>query len=99
MNKLKIIPIFESEKKELELWPESSSNDRIPSTKNNADSAKQVNNTKSVTLKFPEYLLSEIQSIANKLDVDYKTLIKIYLNDRVNLELEKPLPKIYSGLK
>ncbi|MBM4172600.1 MAG: hypothetical protein FJ214_12080 [Ignavibacteria bacterium] len=96
MNKLKIIPIFESEKKELELWPEGNSNESISST--NEDSEK-VNNTKSVTLKLPEYLLSEIQSIASKLEVDYKTLIKIYLNDRVNAELDKPLPKIYSNLK
>jgi predicted DNA binding CopG/RHH family protein len=43
--------------------------------------------TKSISLRLPESLLDHLKQIANKQDVPYQTLIKIYLAERINQEI------------
>jgi len=35
----------------------------------------------------PEYMLEELRTIANKRDVPYQSLIKIFLKERIDQEL------------
>ena len=39
--------------------------------------------TESISLRLPSYLLARIKEIANKKDVPYQSLMKIFLSEKV----------------
>ena len=41
----------------------------------------------SLSKGLPEYMLEELRTIANKRDVSYQSLIKIFLRERIDQEL------------
>ncbi len=43
--------------------------------------------TKTISLRLPETLLEELRYLANKRDVPYQSLLKIFLAERVEDEL------------
>lgn len=43
--------------------------------------------TKSISLRLPQFLLNYIKMLANKKDVPYQSLIKVWLSERVTKEL------------
>jgi predicted DNA binding CopG/RHH family protein len=43
--------------------------------------------TKSISLRLPESMLNQLRLIANKRDVPYQSLIKLFLKDRIEQEL------------
>lgn len=43
--------------------------------------------TKTISVRLPEALLDDLKYIANKKDVPYQSLLKIYLAERVEEEL------------
>jgi len=43
--------------------------------------------TKTISIRFPEYLLAEIRSMANKRDIPYQSLIKLFLKERIDQEI------------
>lgn len=88
MSKLKGVPEFKNEDEEREFWAEADSSEYI-----DWDKAKQTSfpklkpSTKTISLRLPESMLDEIKMIANKRDVPYQSLIKIYLKERIDQEL------------
>jgi|GEM_PF-948002 len=46
--------------------------------------------TKIITLRVPEHLLTNLKLIANKRDIPYQSLLKMFLQDKVNEELQTP---------
>ncbi len=42
--------------------------------------------TETISLRLPSALLSDLKVLANKRDVPYQSLLKVYLADRVNRE-------------
>ncbi len=44
---------------------------------------------KTISLRLPEYLLDELKFLANKKDVPYQSLLKMFLSERVQFELKK----------
>jgi predicted DNA binding CopG/RHH family protein len=42
---------------------------------------------KTISLRLPELMLEELKLIANKRDVPYQSLIKIFLSERLSKEL------------
>lgn len=43
--------------------------------------------TKSISLRLPESMLDQLRMIANKRDVPYQSLIKLFLMERIEQEL------------
>ena len=88
MSKPKQIPIFKNEKEEREFWEKHDSSEYIDWEK--AERAVFPNlkpSTKTISLRLPEHVLDELKMIARKRDVPYQSLIKIFLNERLNEEL------------
>ena len=88
MKQRKRIPRFENEDQEREFWSEHDSTEFIDWSK--AETAvfpRLKPTTKTISLRLPEYMLEELRMIANKRDVPYQSLIKIFLKDRIDQEL------------
>lgn len=89
MNKLKNVPKFETEEEEREFWSTHDSTEYLEWSKGeSAIFPKLKPTTKTISLRIPEYMLEELRIIANKRDVPYQSLMKIFLKERIDQELE-----------
>ena len=88
-KKLKEIPIFNSEEEEREFWAKEDSTDFI-----DWDSAemqvlpKLKPTTRTISLRISEAMLEKIRLAANKRDVPYQSLIKMFLKERLDEEFK-----------
>lgn len=86
----KQIPEFENEDEEREFWASHDSAEYLDWEK-----AEQVvfpklkPSTKTISLRIPESMLDEIRLLANKRDIPYQSLIKVFLRERIDSELYK----------
>ena len=86
----KDIPTFDSEEQEREFWATHDSTDYI-----NWDKAEQITmpklkpSLKTISLRLPESLLNDLKTLANKKDVPYQSLLKIFLAEKVEEEKRK----------
>ena len=87
---LKPIPEFPNEDAEREFWESHDSADYIDWRQ-----AKSVvfpalkPSTKTISIRLPESMLNELRLLANKRDVPYQSLIKIFLQERLDHELHR----------
>jgi len=87
MNRKKI-PDFESEDKEREFWSKSDSVDYV-----DWDNAKRAilpnlkASQKTISLRLPALMLAQLKVLANKRDVPYQSLLKLFLKERLDAEL------------
>ena len=89
-NTLKDIPTFESEDEEREFWATHDSMEYIAWGKAApAYFPKLKPSTKSISLRLPEMMLDKLRLIANKRDVPYQSLMKVFLQERINQELAR----------
>jgi predicted DNA binding CopG/RHH family protein len=84
----KTIPHFKSEADERAFWRKHDSADYVDWT----DAGKVVlpnlkPSTRTISLRLPEALVEELKLLANKRDVPYQSLLKVFLSDRVEAEL------------
>lgn len=88
MSKLKKIPKFKSEAEEAEFWATHDSTEYIDYSK-----AKRVvfpnlkPSTKTISIRLPESLIEHLKLLANKRDIPYQSLLKIFLAEKVEEEL------------
>jgi len=88
VNNKKKIPIFENEDQERDFWAKTDSSEFIEWEKaEKVTFSKLKPSTKTISLRIPEYILDEIKLLAHKRDVPYQSLIKIFLKDRIDIEL------------
>jgi predicted DNA binding CopG/RHH family protein len=83
--KLKPIPKFKSESEERDFWETHDSTEYIDWSK--AKLARFPNlkpSTQSISLRLPLSLLEAIRIEANKRDVPYQSLIKVWLTEKVH---------------
>jgi predicted DNA binding CopG/RHH family protein len=83
----KRIPEFKNEDEEREFWKAHDSTDYLDWHK--AERAVFPNlkpSTKTISLRLPESMLAELRQLANKRDVPYQSLIKIFLRERIDEE-------------
>ncbi|MGA2654466.1 MAG: BrnA antitoxin family protein [Gammaproteobacteria bacterium] len=84
----KLIPKFKNEQEEQAFWAKHDSTDYVDWSKAQSLTFPNLKpSTKSISLRLPESLLDHLKQIANKQDVPYQTLIKIYLAERINQEI------------
>lgn len=83
-NKTKLIPVFANDAEERLFWETHDSTDHFDWSK-----AKKVMmpnlkaSSKSISLRLPVGLLDNIKIAANKRDVPYQSLIKVWLTEKV----------------
>jgi predicted DNA binding CopG/RHH family protein len=84
----KRIPKFKSEDKEREYWAKQDSTEVLDwkkATKVVLPNLKP--SVKTISLRLPESMLEELKLLANKRDVPYQSLLKIFLSERIDEEL------------
>ena len=90
MSKIKNIPNLNNEDEEREFWSKEDSTKYIDWKKSKPIYFSKLKpSTKTISLRLPEHLLDELRIIANKRDIPYQSLIKIYLKERIDSELKK----------
>ena len=80
----KAVPIFRSESEEREFCETHDSADYVDWTK--AKRAVLPNlkpSTQTISLRLPQHLLEAIKTAANARDVPYQSLIKVWLQERI----------------
>ncbi len=88
MKELKIIPEFKNEDEEREFWAKNDSSEYLDWEKSERMVFPNLKpSSKTISLRLPEYILDEIKMLARKRDVPYQSLIKVYLKERVDQEL------------
>ena len=84
----KQIPKFENEDEEREFWATHDSTDYLDWNKaERAVFPKLKPSTKTISLRMSESMLNEIRLLANKRDIPYQSLIKVFLRERIDSEL------------
>ncbi|OGV97395.1 hypothetical protein A2W24_03585 [Microgenomates group bacterium RBG_16_45_19] len=85
---VKIIPKFNSEDDERKFWATHDATDYFDMNREaKMDLSKLKPTTEAISLRLPAFLLARIKQLANKKDVPYQSLMKVYLNERVEREL------------
>jgi predicted DNA binding CopG/RHH family protein len=80
----KKIPKFKNEDEERDFWSKNDSSEYLDWS--NAKPALFPNlkpSTKAISLRLPESLLDALRQLANERDVPYQSLIKMYLQERI----------------
>ena len=84
MRKLKPIPKFKSEDEEREFWAKHDSTEYIDYSKARRVTFPRLKpSTKTISIRLPEGLLESIKLLANKRDIPYQSLMKVFLQDKV----------------
>lgn len=86
---LKKIPQFRNEDEEREFWAMHDSTDYVDWNKAVRASFPNLKpSTRTITLRIPDSLFYDLKMLANKKDVPYQSLMKIFLADKVREELK-----------
>ena len=85
---LKRIPRFESEDEEREFWAAHDSAEYVNwRAAGGVRLAKLKPTTRTISIRLPETMLEDLKVLANKRDVPYQSLLKIYVAERIEEEL------------
>jgi predicted DNA binding CopG/RHH family protein len=90
MSELKKIPEFRTEEEESEFWSTHDSADYIDWSKAKKTVFPNLKpTTESISIRLPSPLLARLKELANEKDVPYQSLMKVYLGERVDRELQE----------
>ena len=87
-RKLKRIPTFRDEEAERAFWASHDATEYLDLSR-----ARRVvfpnlkPSTETISLRLPAGLLADLKVLANRMDVPYQSLLKVYLAERVDQEL------------
>lgn len=87
-NKLKPIPQFSNEDEEREFWATHNSTEYIDWSKaeKNPAFSRLKPSTRTISIRLPESLIASLKTLANKRDVPYQSLVKMFLAEKVKEE-------------
>ena len=86
------IPKFMNKDEEKKIWSDHDSTELIDW--NSAEKFTLSNlkpSTKKISLRLPEIMIEELKVLANKRDVPYQSLMKIFLAERISKELRNTI--------
>jgi predicted DNA binding CopG/RHH family protein len=87
MKKIKAIPHFTTEDEEREFWANHDSTDFVDWSKARKSRLPNLKpSVKSISIRLPESLLNDLKIQANKRDIPYQSLMKIFLSEKVKEE-------------
>jgi predicted DNA binding CopG/RHH family protein len=94
----KKIPKFKNEDEERDFWAEHDSTEYIDwSRAQRAIFPNLKPSTKTISLRLPESMIEELKLLANKRDVPYQSLLKIFLAEKIEEEFQRNHPKMAKG--
>ncbi|MCI0611804.1 BrnA antitoxin family protein [bacterium] len=78
------IPVFKTEKQEREFWSHADSAVYVDWKKGRNVKFPNLKPTmRTISLRLPESMLAQLKVLANKRDVPYQSLMKIFLAERL----------------
>lgn len=90
MKKLKELPKFKNEAEERKFWAAHDSTEFVDWDKAEFVSFPNLRPTmKTISLRLPEFVINELRRMAQKRDVSYQALIKIFLKERIDQEYKQ----------
>ena len=85
----KKLPKFASEDQERAFWAKHDSADYIDWSKAERVTLQNLKpSVKTISLRLPEAMIAELKLLANKRDVPYQSLLKVFLAERIDRELK-----------
>ena len=88
--KKKRIPKFNNEDDERDFWASHDSTDYIDWSEAKEVIMPNLKPTlKTISIRLPEIMIEELKLLANKRDVPYQSLMKMFLAERMKQELHK----------
>ena len=91
---MKDIPKFRNEEEERQFWAKHDSTEFVDWSKAKRGVFPNLKpSTKTISLRLPESMLEELKLLANKCDVPYQSLVKVFLSERIESELQKHGPQ------
>jgi predicted DNA binding CopG/RHH family protein len=85
----KKIPKFKNEDRERQFWSKHDSTDYIDWKKGKRIVLNKLQpSVRTISVRLPEMMVEELKMLANKKDVPYQSLLKIFLAERIEAELE-----------
>jgi len=85
----KTIPKFKNENSERRFWGKHDSTDFIDWKKGKRIIVGRLKpSVKTISIRLPEMMVEELKLLANKRDVPYQSLLKMFLSERIQAELE-----------
>jgi len=85
----KALPKFKSEEQEREFWASHDSTEFVDWRKGKrVASPKLKPSSQTISLRLPKPMLERLKLLANKRDVPYQSLLKMFLAERLKAELE-----------
>jgi predicted DNA binding CopG/RHH family protein len=89
MKELKKIPKFRTETEERDFWRTHDSSDYLSwEDATEITLSKLKPSTKTISLRLPESMIEELKILANKQDIPYQSLLKVFLAERLEAELD-----------
>ena len=86
----KKIPKHKSEDRERDFWSNADSTDYIDWSGARPLVLPNLKpSLKTISLRLPEHMLAELKVLANKRDVPYQSLLKLFLAERLEKELQR----------
>jgi len=86
----KKIPAFRSEAEERQFWQQHDSAEYVDwSDAEEVVFSELKPTTRTISIRLPESMIDELKLLANKRDVPYQSLLKIFLSERINSELHQ----------
>jgi predicted DNA binding CopG/RHH family protein len=83
-------PKFESEDEEREFWATHDSTDYVDWRRARSVTFSRLKpSTHTISLRLPGLLLENLKLLANRRDVPYQSLLKIFLAERIQQEMRK----------
>ena len=87
VRKLKKLPLFKSEKEEFDFWSTHDSTQYVDYSKaKNALFPRLKPSTRTISIRLPESLIEHLKVLANKRDIPYQSLLKMFLAEKVEEE-------------
>src|SRR6266571_2279997 len=84
----KAVPTFSSEAEERRFWETHDTSPFVDWDKARVAAFPNLKpSTETISLRLPAALLAELKALANKRDVPYQSLLKVFLADRVDREM------------
>lgn len=84
------IPKFRTEEEERNFWSSHNSTEYIDWSKAKDITLSNLKpSVKSISIRLPEIMVEELKLLAHKKDVPYQSLMKIYISEKVEEELQK----------
>ncbi|HUV14760.1 MAG TPA: BrnA antitoxin family protein [Acidobacteriota bacterium] len=90
VKRVKKIPEHKFEDQERAFWSKSDSTEYIDWSEAQPLVLPNLKpSLKTISLRLPEHMLAELKMLANKKDVPYQSLLKVFLAERLEEELKR----------